>query len=210
MAFVEPFYAQAHAPMAGFGLSPSLKNAAEWWIKFLSLAAAVKLSVKRSTRETVWAWTDACGEEGGPAAVICSSGNWYYTSLDVPDSVLEQLLRRGDEQINFLELFTVVLLVETFVGLLSGNAVFCFIDKNGVLRSLIKGSCKALEASMSVGRVWLHPAQHDWVPFWVRVESEANVADGRSRHDFTEELELGTKWVNPVFPGWVSHLWVVN
>ena len=50
-AFVKPFYAQAHAPMPGFEVSPSLKNGAEWWIKFLPLAPAVKLSVERSTRD---------------------------------------------------------------------------------------------------------------------------------------------------------------
>ena len=83
--------------------------------------------------------------------MICSSGIWYYTALVVPHSVLEQLLHRGDAQINFLEMLAVVLLVETFVDLLSGSAVFCFIDKNGVLGSLIKGSCKESEANMLEG-----------------------------------------------------------
>ena len=73
-------------------ISVASKNAAEWWIKFLSLALAFKLSVERSTRETVWAWTDACGEAGGLAAVVCSLGNWYCTALVVPGSVTSQLL----------------------------------------------------------------------------------------------------------------------
>ena len=82
---------------------------------------------------------------------------------------------------------------------------------SGVLGFLIKGSCKAPEANMLVGRIWLHAAQHDWVSFWVRVEpSKATVADEPSRHDFTEVIELEAKWVNPVLLGWVSHLWVMN
>ena len=73
-AFVKPFYAQADAPMPGFMLSPALENAAERWIKFLSLAPAVKVSVEKSTTETIWAWTDACGDGGGLAAVFFFAG----------------------------------------------------------------------------------------------------------------------------------------
>ena len=75
--------------------------------------------------------------------MVCSLGNWYYTTLVVPDSETSQLSHRDDAQINFLEMLAVVLLVETFGDLLSGNAVFCVIDNNGVLGSLVKGSCRA-------------------------------------------------------------------
>ena len=34
-AIVKLFYAQSHASLVNFTLSPSLANAAEWWIKFL-------------------------------------------------------------------------------------------------------------------------------------------------------------------------------
>ena len=73
---------------------------------------------------------------GGLAAVVYSSDTGYYTALVVPDSVTNQLLLRDDAQINILEMLAVVFFVETFVGFLSGNAVFCFIDNNGVLGSL--------------------------------------------------------------------------
>ena len=46
-AFVKRFYAQANAPMPGFLASLLLKNAAEWLIKFFSLAPAVKLSMEK-------------------------------------------------------------------------------------------------------------------------------------------------------------------
>ena len=85
-------------------------------------------------------------------------------------------MHQDDAQIIFLEMLAVVLLVETFGDLLSGNAVFCFIDNNGVLGSLIKGSCRAPETNMLAGGLWLHAAQHAWVPFWARVESKANIA----------------------------------
>ena len=58
--------------------------------------------VEKSTRETVWAWTDASGDGGGLAAEVYSLGTWYYTALVVLDSVTNQLLHREDAQINFL------------------------------------------------------------------------------------------------------------
>ena len=141
--------------------------------------------------------------------MICSSGNRYHTALLVPDTVVEQLLRRGDAQINILEMLAVVLLVETFVDFLSGSAVFCFIDSKW-RPGWVKGSCKALEENMLAGRIRLDAAQHDWMPFWARVEPKANIAYGPSLHDFTEVPELGAKWVDPVLRGWVSRWWVMS
>ena len=88
--FVNPVYAQTNVPMPGFGMSPSLKNAAEWWIKFISLAPAVKLSVEKHWRNSLgldrcwWRrrWFGCCG---------MFTGNWYYTALVVPGSVTSQL-----------------------------------------------------------------------------------------------------------------------
>ena len=91
----------------------------------------------KTTRETVGAWTDASGDGGGLAALVYFSGTWYYTALVVPDPVTNQLLHREDAQINFLEMVAVVLFVETFVDVLSGNAVICFIHNSGVLGSLL-------------------------------------------------------------------------
>ena len=85
--------------------------------------------------------------------MVCSLGNCFYTALVVPGSVTSQLLVRDDAQINFLEMLAVVMLVETFGDLLSGNVVFCFIDNNGVLDSLIKCSCRARETNMLAGRL---------------------------------------------------------
>ena len=103
-------------------MSLSLKNPVEWWVKFFSLASAVKMSVEKRTGETVCAWTDACGDGGALAAVVFSHDNWCCAALVVPDSVTSQLLHRDDTQINFLEMLAVVLLVKIFGSFLSGKA----------------------------------------------------------------------------------------
>ena len=77
-------------------------------------AACKKKHISSTTVSTSTVPTNACGDGGGLAAVVCSLGNWYNTALVISDSVTSQLLHRDDAQINFLEMLVVVLLVETF------------------------------------------------------------------------------------------------
>ena len=129
-AFVKPFYAQANAPLRGFDMSPALLNAASWWTKFLDLGLkpTVCLAVGHTTRETVWAWTDASGEDPCLGVVVYARGSWYYTYLDAPPAVFDQLLHRQDSQINFLEMLAVLLFVTTFQNIICFTAAFVFID----------------------------------------------------------------------------------
>ena len=163
-AFVKPFYAQANAPLRGFDMSPALLNAASWWTKFLELKLSVRLAVGHTTRTTVWAWTDASGEDPCLGVVVYARGSWYYTYLDAPPAVFDQLLHRQDSQINFLEMPAVLLFVTTFQNIICGTAAFVFIDNNSVLGSLLKGSSSAPEANMLTGRIWLHAAEWSWAP----------------------------------------------
>ena len=98
-AFVKPFYAQANS----FSRSLLLSNCL--WKKALEKQFGLGLMLVEM-------------------AVVFSQGDWYYTALVVSDSVTSRLVHRDDAQINFLEMLAVVLMVETFGDLLSGNAVF--------------------------------------------------------------------------------------
>ena len=85
-----------------------------------------------------------------------------------------------------------------------------YIDNNGVLGSLIKGSSRSPETNLMVGRVWLHAASWSWAPFWVRVESGANLADGPTRRDLSAVRGLGATRVAPCLPEWMMSLWVAG
>ena len=137
---MKPFYAQANAPLHGFDMSPALLNAASWWTKFLELKPSVRLAVGHTTKKTVWAWTDASGEDPCLGVVVYARCSWYYTYLDAPPAVFDQLLHRQDSQINFLEMLAVLLFVTTFQSIIHGTAAFVFIDNNGVLGSLLKAA----------------------------------------------------------------------
>ena len=191
-------------------MSPALLNAASWWTKFLELKPSVRLAVSHTTRETVWAWTDARGEDPCLVVVLYARGSWHYTYLDAPPAVLDQLLQRQDSQINFLEMLAVLLFVTTFQNIICGTAAFVFIDNNSVLGSLLKGSSSAPEVNMLTGRIWLHAAEWSWAPIWARVESAANIADGPSRRDFTHVESRGAELVAPVLPQWLSTLWILD
>ena len=204
-AFVKPFCAQADGHCMVLTC-----NAASWWTKFLELKPSVRLAVGHTTREIVWAWTDTSGEDPCLGVVVCARNSWYWTYLDAPPAVFDQLLHRQDSHINFKEMLAVLLFVTTFQNIIYGTAAFVFIDNNGgVLGSLLKGSSSAPEANMLTGRIWLHAVEWSRAPIWARVESAANIADGPSRHDFTHVESLKAELVAPALPQWISTLWVL-
>ena len=57
--------------------------------------------------------TGASGEDPCLGVVVYARGSWYYTYLDAPPAVFDQLLHRQDSQINFLEILVVLLFVTT-------------------------------------------------------------------------------------------------
>ena len=122
-AFVKPFYSQANAPLRGFDMSPALLNAASWWTKYLELKSSIRLAVHHTMRETVWAWTDASGEDQCLGVEVYARRRWLYTYFVAPPAVLEQLLHRQDSQINFLEMLAVLLFVTTFQDIICGSFI---------------------------------------------------------------------------------------
>ena len=78
-------------------------------------------------------------------------------------------------QIALQELIAVVMLVATFGEELRGCELSLYIDSDAVLGALLKGGCRAEDANLIIGRVWLWFAQEQIaIEIW-RVESKANV-----------------------------------
>ena len=65
-------------------------------------------------------------------------GEFIYKFFQVPDSIWCSLLPRGDDLIGYQEFLAVALAIGTFVT--PGSMVIVFIDNDGVLGSVIKGS----------------------------------------------------------------------
>ncbi len=65
---------------------------------------------------------------------------YFWTRVQTPDHLLQQLLPREDNQIGFQELLGVVLALGTFARSLAGCLWLSFGDNDGVLFALKKGN----------------------------------------------------------------------
>ena len=105
------------------------------------------------------------------------------------------------------ELLAIPLAFETFSSLVEGTLSTIFVDNNGVLGGLIKGSCMAADLNQSIGNLWLDIARLQIGLHTVRVESKANIADGPTREFLGLLGELGASFVPPKLPDWCKKLW---
>ena len=208
-AFVRPFYAQAHAPMPGFSVSPLLMRAGNWWHEYLRLGPTLRAVPNAGVRRHLVCYTDASGVDRMLAAVVYDGISWYFARTKVSEEVMGQLLQRNDNQIGVLEMLAVALLFWTFPVLLSGSAATIFIDNDGVLYSLLKGASRAPEMCIAAGHIWLKSVALETAMWFGRVESKANLADGPTRCDLRVLEELGAFEVESVLPEWMSELWVL-
>ena len=76
-----------------------------------------------------------------------------------------------------------------------------------MLGALISGRAGVDDLNMGIGKTWLMIAGAGLALHVVRVESNANVADGPTRDDLSFLEELGADFVDPILPDWVRHLW---
>ena len=155
-------------------------------------------------------WTDAAGESRMIAAVMEIAGKWYYTYMKVPDDVWDQFLQRNDHQIGVQEMLAVVLAVYTFHSWLLESRITNFIDNNGVLMSIIKGSARCPEVAAMIARLWAWMAMAASAYVVGRVESKANIADGPTRDRFVLLQRLQAQYVSPILPQWASDLWSLH
>ena len=107
-------------------------------------------------------------------------------------------------------MLAVLLLLATFEDELFGSALLAFIDNDGVLGSILRGSSRAPEVNIAVGHLWLEVAACCIAPYFGRVESKANLADGPTRADMANLQQLGASFVVPRLPKWTDTWWLLN
>jgi len=129
--------------------------------------------------------------------------------MATPASVHAQLLPRGDNQIGFLEMLAVMLMVGTCGDLVAGSALVVFIDNDGVLGTLIKGGRKSPEQNLAAGRFWIWAARTNTAVYLARVESKANIADGPTRGACADLEALGAVRIDPCLPAWTDDVWSI-
>ena len=205
-AFVRPFYAQTYAPLRWN--SALLSLSIDWWIQYLTVRPPA-LSFLLSDHREVWLWTDASGLERGLGAVsMHKQGDaWIFrsTSMVLPETIWNQLVARGDNQIGYQEFAAVAMGFETLIC--DSDVVLSFIDNEGVLSAILNATSRAPEVNIGVGNFWLYLADRNIFNYSARVESKANISDEPSRFIFDNLRHLGPQIVAPRLPKWMYSVW---
>ena len=123
----------------------------------------------------------------------------------VPICIWDQLLDRSDNQIGYQEFLAVILGLHTFG--LCDCLLWSFIDNQGVLSSLVKGSCGNPEINLAIGHFWMTMCNNHIGFCACRVESKANLADGPTRESLEWTTRLDADFVAPRLPDWAFELW---
>jgi hypothetical protein len=164
-AYIKPFFAQAYDPLPM--ISAHLHRSCEWWIHYLSGNPEYVIDGLSAGRPTLRLWTDASGISRWLCGVLHTNCGWFWTSMQVPQEVWDQLLDREDHQIQYQEFLAIVLSVETFG--IADAMVLGFVDNNSVLAAIPKGSSRNPEVALGIAKLWETFTSRSVARFGIRV-----------------------------------------
>ena len=110
------------------------------------------LSYPLCDRKVVISWTDAASTTRLLSAVFFDGDTYEYTRMVAPDQIMNDLVQRNDGMIGMLELLAVLWVLETWKERRQHSRWQAYIDKDGVLYSIINASSKAHDVNLIVGR----------------------------------------------------------
>ena len=152
-------------------------------------------------------WTDAAGESRWLAAVVLVDGVFHWSRWKCDDRLWALLLPRLDHNIGTQEMMAVILGVYTWLDTLRDAVLTVYVDNEGVRYSMISGTSRLPEVTLSVARLWHLVADVRMGLLVRRVESKANLADGPTRENLKYLEMLHAIGCRPVLPEWVFDLW---
>ena len=208
-AYIKPFFAQANAPLPRGRASEFMPQAAGWWVSYFAMKPVSAIACGGRERKVVHAWTDAAGASRWIAAIIRTEAGFFWTRSRLPDALWDQFLPRGDEQIGSQELMAIPLMAATFEDYIKDSLLSLAIDNSGVVGNMVKGSGSAADHNLAIARIWLNFAAAGVAPWFLKVETKCNVADGPTRDNFEEVLRLSARFVEPRWPDWIADIWKV-
>ena len=151
--------------------------------------------------------SDASGVDRLVPVFLYMHGAWRYTYTTVPDEFVLEFLPRRDNQIEMMEMLAPLLALGTWPDAFVQVAWTAYVDNQGVLHSMLKGSSLTDDLNSVVGAMWHHSAASQTCLFVERVESKANMVDGPTRHDFSAAVRLAADFCSPQWPIWACKLW---
>ena len=150
-----------------------------------------------STLPRIWyVFTDGACEPSGTSVggvLIDSDGRLVsHFGENVPQALTSLWALEGSEQhIAKAELLPLLLSYDLWRGSLSGCAVVFYLDNDGSRHSIISGRSDSSLCQRIVDAILHCEAEMEVTPWYGRVPSISNVADGPSRLDFAFMKEMG-------------------
>ena len=88
------------------------------------------------------------------SAVLFIDGRIFYTDGEPAKAIMDQFLKRDDNQITTLEILAIAVGLSSFGHMLRGRRVVIFSDNRGAEGSVIKGASKAWDQCLLIHEVW--------------------------------------------------------
>jgi hypothetical protein len=112
---------------------------------------------------------------------------------------MQSLNERKDDQIMALEMWAVILGMQSFKHLLENKCVHIWIDNTAGQGALAKGASRQSDHNAICHLLWHIAAEFNVEAHVHRVPTELNIADLPSREDYRDLLRNGAERVTPVF-----------
>ena len=117
-----------------------------------------------------------------------------FFGLHLPGEVTSEWAGNGRKQLVFeAEVLPYLLALSCWSDIMANRPVLVFIDNDGARHSWIKGSAESVHAMRMIHKGTLLEAQLEVLPYFCRVPTRSNAADGPSRLDFKLCVELGAE-----------------
>ena len=117
-----------------------------------------------------------------------------FFGLRLPDEIVEEWASGGRRQLVFeAEVLPYLLALTCWGELMAKRHLLIFVDNDGARHSWIKGGAESVHAMRMIYKGTLLEAQLEVQPFFCRVPTMSNIADGPSRLDFRMCFALGAE-----------------
>jgi hypothetical protein len=198
-AAIVPVYRQQHDPLRGNRISAVLREALEWWKKFLRNPTRAVTKYDETVRH-VHIFTDARSTPPRLAAVMLVDGKLSFTDAPPTPEVIEQLLKRDDQQIMALEMIAAYFGLSSFAEEVRDAVIHLWVDNTSGEAALRNGSSKRIDHNAICHQTRLFAASLNSTICLHRVPSALNISDLPSREVYAALLAYSATRVPPVQP----------
>ena len=190
MAMLRAFRRRAYEP-SRFNLNPQLVATCDWWLRGLRLAPPRPIPWKLDERNITVSYSDGEGSDAGVGVAVWSARLAAPEAgrIDIPPQIRKlwaaQRVAASGELYDIQEIEGIgpLLVLTTWKRVLAKSLWVHFIDNNGALSCLVKGSSSCMGTDTLVGLTWHCIGEADVLPWFDRVDTKSNPVDGLSRKD---------------------------